>query len=592
MPSKSVCFLLGTSVLLAICAGLYAYQQHTMKNTASVYNEARQKKLAAIADEEIRDQLTLLLNQLDALLATKDPLQTPPERTEFTQPYLGELNRYQEPEQMVDAFVEHLLANRESRNSLYPQLPFTPPFPYRLQWQALQLSTGQQIPIETVDATVIDGQPQAFVAGRNIRLSFPNWALDGTDPIPTRLVGRFYMTLPAAIHVVEFNPREVGQQKQIGPYSIRLTAHEGHRTQVLIGRTDGLVLDDEVEHIEIEAKDSQGRDLKRRHLVTGVPDAVVHTWIERFDQWLELATTGNLQQDELAERIQNDLQNNDVLDESLSWQGDASFMGQVDQVRITILVPGERTLEQNLSVPVLHLNHTLKGHNPVSLGFGSSLPDVRLMENLRDWPFELTPEQIESQIKLKSGFQQEEVQLHFQYPDTVSSWFLGFSSRFQQPANGQAAITFHDAKGKAIQNIPADAVTLKDGSIHYIPARFPVEPVRVSGQWQASLMTDLSRRTLTADHLPPGIIIDQDMLLIHEDADLNPNLERRWLARDADGQYLKPVGIEQRQRFEPRPGQRMSAHYFHGRIASLELFESGAISKSTFLFDTKLPKAE
>lgn len=563
LPAIVAGFCLGASLCLAPAA------HGAPAAPVVVVDDARMARIAAVADASTRRALSEMLFILHQQQRSEDMLREPPAQTVLATSRLAVIGDYADAGRLADVYAAGVVGVLNARGDIGVVEPFVLPYPHTFNWSAIRFLDGGVVPTRpSAGAGVaISVQKQ----GQLLTISQP----DGQQGLPESLDGELSIALPKATPHADFTRAALGKPRRLGDYAFTLQAMDDH--SVTIGVTQnggGAPRGFSSDAVIIEARDAAGQVLLNHLRLWDTRDQLARG-LRQFDQLSAQAAAGQLTVPDTATLLARA----GFKDANGQLVARFGFKGKIASVRVTLLVPGGPTLTRRLSASVLPLGQTLEGVGLTPLTLAGSVYDHDTPRLRPD----IEPRAVAASVSVALVRRDDKPVIRFGYPDVLSDRFIPNATRFGLA--DAASITFLDARGRPIDAREGEAYERVQDGFAFDPRRFPVMPVRAKGRLSVLNMATIERKPLPLDALPPGVAINDNLVLL--DPARLPEARQDLIlnATDASGGTLREVG---RIGLTGADGNAQVAYYFQGRIARLDALVPGKAERLPFDFDIPL----
>lgn len=580
MPTRS---LLGA--ISAVTVGA-VFLLAPLKTQAQQTHAERYAAVQQIRDDATRAQFEQLAGILDIMAEIDEAFDEPPGETRHVVSELAVLDDYDSIDRMTEVYTGSLLADGKGSNYLETVRPFDYPFAHELTWQTMKLSNGKTVPIASSDTfSLAEGETQA-VAVTSDWLEI-GWSAEDTENevVPVALQGMFVTDLPGDIVTLDLDRDDLGKPLSFGDFTLTLTELDAFRAGITLDDPDGDLSSFDSDTLIVEGMDADGLAL-RQHLREWGPEADAERIGKIADALIERAVSGELKVSGMAELEALALQESGLRNPA-SLTGRYGFRGSPESLRVTLLVPGGRHVETSVDVDVVKLGTLIDGRRAAPLRTTGSVYAHDLTRFDMDAAIDLTRQQIAETIIPRATVSDGAFTIRFSYPDVRSGWFILGWNRVRIDEADKDWIRFYDDDGNLLAAQGEDAVSAPDlGRITYDPSRFEAPPAEAEGTVYVERMISVGRKRYSIDALPEGLSAIPGAVLVHRTTIGFDGPPPRYLALDASGRYLRAIG---QTSYEPKGEDYVTAHYFYGDIAEIEVVSAGETELVAVPFRILLP---
>ncbi|MEO0932075.1 MAG: hypothetical protein AAFY14_15750, partial [Pseudomonadota bacterium] len=447
---------------------------------------------------------------------------------------LQRLLDYDSPQGMAQTFAGSLWATLDFTQAVDVETPFDYPLPHDLTWQTITLSDGTALPISRdYDPRATD--IQAIDTNFDYRVIYNN---DGSLPegaaLPDSITGQFTTTLPDAVLTATLRARE---SQTLGDHTVKLVEVDNHLAIIEISRMDGTPVTLDSSDVFVEAIDETGRYLDSFASSWGNPEQLQKA-MGAFDDLIEAAIDGTVD-DFSADAIDAEMIARAGFDMHETLYGQISFRGSVEKVEVTLLPPGEVAYTEVITLPAMAFNGQIDGPDIPELPMAGAVYDHDLASFLETTVIDIDPAEVDTFIIVEN--RNLGPGIRFNYPDVISTLFIGSFGRFDSSIDENTSFIFYDDAGNTIN--ARGAFDFAIDRIELEPDKFPTPPARVTGQILVVVMTDIGREVFRPETDPEAIAILGNQVRVHRNQFRNWDSGHVLLARDSTGGLLKNMTI-------------------------------------------------
>lgn len=556
-------------LLLTASLGL-ALPAHAVPATPPpVVTEARQARIAQVADAPTRQALTEMLFILHQQWRSEDMLRQPPAQTLHTGSPFQAVNDYPDTGRMADVFAAGVVGALNERGDIGVVEPFALPYPHTYTWRKVRFLDRGDIALDAParsGVTISVGQQ-----GQALTLTQPA----GTLRTPESLDGELTIALPKSTPHADFTPADLGKPRTLGDFAFTLRSIDGHRVEIGVTQADGVSPQGfNSNAVLIEALDAGGQPLFNHVRLWGSATPL-DARVQAFDRLSAQAAAGTLTVPDTATLLDRA----GFRETGGQLRARYAFQGQVARVRVTLMVPGGATLTRPLATSVLPLGHTLRNVDLTPLALAGSVYD----HVAPDRPQELSRPDVAARLTAARIEREGQPVIRFGYPDVLSDRFIAPATRFG--LDRAVSVTFLDARGKPINVREGQAYDRVEDGIRFDPRQFPVAPVRAKGRLSVTRMISFERHALPVDGSVAGVTVRDNLVLL--DPARLPYVQSPMVltAADATGRALRQTGA---MALDNTGGPPVMAVFFQGTVARLDATLPGPVETVPVDFDVSL----
>lgn len=585
MNKKTMLITLAISVsgfLLVACKGTLEEQVAAeVAQLENVLNE-RLDRIDQISDPEMRNSFSYLADMMFFFDKTNAESVIPPEQIRYTQSVLEHFENYEDPADLIDAFVNSIWVEGDNDfGYAIPTMAFDYPQKHNLVWTNAILSDGTKIPIENEFNENFEGVV-AIDDGWRIRIFSSE--TDSMQPsetqLPKSIEGTFTTTAIETVYTANFSESSVGQLQTIGPYDVTLKSIEGHIVTVDIARTDGTDPQIDTDFVFVEARDDTGMIIDDRSKTWG-DQKQLQLFQKSLDVLIDKAIDGEITETDaqrLYEKIMAEYSGEDVTYLSTTVE----YTGFPTSVDVIILQNAEVETTTDISLPVTYLDPFSESKIPTEIYIDLPIADTEVERMLSSLPQEVAAEEIASLVTpIQSEYYS---QVEFEYPKVQSSIFIDGFDRFTDKED-RAFITFFDESGEPISVTYENEYEFTVNRIEYDQTLFPVKPDRVAGKIFVNRLLSMTQETFMKDELPDGISLDRNMIILDGSVFGSNEYKYRIFALGENGQPLQKFATGY---IKSDDGNNIKVSYHYGDVAGIVILRRGEAELVPYEFDIKI----
>ncbi len=395
--------------------------------------------------------------------------------------------------------------------------------------------------------------------------------------MPIRVIGRVEMDVPTKMTRLQFNRDDLGLAREVGGFTVTMTGLTQRSVVLDVRDENGGRNDIRLNPIVVAATDHTGQFLSNNASSRGPVDGLGVALAENFDAFLTSVEQGDVTGAEVNTQLEARFREVSAQFQS-AYTVRSQFQGEIETVDVLLAV-GAEPRSFPLDLPVLEqISQVAESDEFVPLDFPVSAvafaPEFNYL-SAPDLVQDLDPEALDAAvIPISSIFWTGQERVKFFYPPHVASGlFMSISDRLSFDA---AEAVFLDESGQPVD--PQPTYEFQSGRLEFTVHDEAARPVRVAGNFDVRLMSDLRVQSHMADALPEAVQITANQVI-------RPASEAKVLAVDGLGRFLR--------RFHSVDvigdrGVTRQIDYYYGQPMGVVVVTPGPVQLHPFRFETDL----